>query len=56
MASLLTKLLAATAHRPYLLPAGGWHYYQEWSEARFLRWQVPLAQVDGWTCFAGWAS
>jgi hypothetical protein len=39
--SRLTALLTATAHRPYLLPAGPWRYYQEWNEALFLHWRVP---------------
>jgi len=41
--SRLAELLADTAHRPYPLPAGGWRYYQEWNEALFLHWRVPLA-------------
>jgi uncharacterized protein YqjF (DUF2071 family) len=39
----LADLLADTAHRPYPLPAGPWRYYQEWNEALFLHWRVPLA-------------
>jgi hypothetical protein len=40
---ILADLLAATAHRPYPLPAGGWRYYQEWNEALLRPWRGPLA-------------
>ncbi len=35
-------LLSAVQHRPFDLPAGRWLYYQEWNQALFLHYRVPL--------------
>lgn len=40
--SLIDEILSATAHRPYDMPGSKWTYYQEWNNALFLHWKVPL--------------
>lgn len=39
----IQKMLLATNHRPYDYPKGKWRYYQEWNNALFLHWKVPVA-------------
>lgn len=39
--STIQEILTNQLHRPYVLPAGNWIYYQEWNRALFLHWQVP---------------
>jgi uncharacterized protein YqjF (DUF2071 family) len=37
------KMLTNTIkHRPWPLPAGNWTYYQEWNNALFLHWKIPV--------------
>ena len=38
----INQILSQTRHRPFDVPAGKWTYYQEWNNALFLHWQVPL--------------
>jgi uncharacterized protein len=38
----LSKILSEIAHRPFELPVGSWKYYQEWNNALFLHWEIPL--------------
>lgn len=38
----INQILSETRHRPFDVPAGKWSYYQEWNNALFLHWQVPL--------------
>jgi uncharacterized protein YqjF (DUF2071 family) len=38
----IARILATTTHRPWPLPAGAWRYYQEWNQALFLHWKVPM--------------
>jgi uncharacterized protein len=42
----ITQLLRTADHRPWQLPAGAWQYYQEWNDALFLHWQVPVELVQ----------
>src|SRR5581483_12444548 len=39
----IAAILSSTSHRPYELPVTQWKYYQEWNQALFLHWKVPLA-------------
>ncbi len=38
----IDAILAKVAHRPYPLPPGFWRYYQEWNQALFLHWAIPV--------------
>lgn len=38
----IDAMLADTRHRPYALPTGQWIYYQEWNQALFLHWPIPV--------------
>jgi uncharacterized protein len=38
----ISDILTASDHRPYALPTGGWKYYQEWNNALFLHWAIPV--------------
>ena len=38
----IAELLQQTTHRPWELPTTGWSYYQEWNNALFFHWEVPL--------------
>ncbi|MBN9295475.1 MAG: DUF2071 domain-containing protein [Filimonas sp.] len=38
----MNGLLKQIAHRPWPLPAGEWSYYQEWNNALFLHWKMPI--------------
>ena len=38
----INDILAATKHRPFDYPTGNWTYYQEWNNALFLHWKVPV--------------
>src|SRR5258708_6132126 len=40
--SHIEDILSHTHHRPYKLPFGKWKYYQEWNNALFLHWRIPL--------------
>lgn len=37
-----SSLLSETKHRHYDLPKRKWAYYQEWNDAIFLHWKIPL--------------
>jgi len=37
----IDEIINTTSHRPWDLPHGPWHYYQEWNNALFLHWKVP---------------
>lgn len=39
------ELLNTTSHRPYPIPESSWLFYQEWKEAIFLHWPVPLEVI-----------
>lgn len=41
----VAKILNNIAHRPWPLPAGQWQYYQEWNNALFLHWSVPVEML-----------
>lgn len=36
----IQDLLQQTVHRPWPLPAGSWHFYQEWQQVLFGHWKV----------------
>lgn len=38
----IAELLQQTTHRPWELPTTGWSYYQEWNNALFFHWEIPL--------------
>lgn len=38
----IKDLISDSSHRPFVLPTGGWSYYQEWNHALFLHWVVPF--------------
>jgi uncharacterized protein YqjF (DUF2071 family) len=38
----ISDILCDTSHRPFALPVGQWKYYQEWNNALFLHWIIPL--------------
>jgi uncharacterized protein YqjF (DUF2071 family) len=38
----ISQIITATDHRPFELPIGKWKYYQEWNNALFLHWTIPL--------------
>lgn len=40
--SIISELLTSTKHRPYEMPAETWRYYQEWNNALFLHWKIPV--------------
>ncbi len=40
-------LLSRIAHRPWALPQRPWQYYQEWNNALFLHWAVPVGPLRG---------
>lgn len=39
------EILEAQSHRPWALPKGRWHFYQEWNNAVFLHWQVECEEL-----------
>lgn len=43
--SRIQRILKQTQHRPWELPNGKWQYYQEWNNALFFHWEVPLEQL-----------
>jgi uncharacterized protein YqjF (DUF2071 family) len=38
----IDDILINTKHRPFGFPKGNWRYYQEWNNALFLHWKIPL--------------
>ncbi len=38
----ITNILSKTAHRTWDLPVESWKYYQEWNNALFMHWEVPI--------------
>ena len=40
-----SSLLNDQSHRPWVIPAGRWKYYQEWNNALFFHWGVPFEQL-----------
>lgn len=38
----ITEILLDVKHRPFELPQGKWVYYQEWNNALFLHWKIPV--------------
>ena len=41
----IKQLHSTTEHRPWELPKEDWKYYQEWNEAIFLHWPVPIEHL-----------
>src|SRR5690606_29058460 len=39
------QLRSTTTHRTWDLPHEDWKYYQEWNEAIFLHWPVPVERL-----------
>ena len=37
----ITDLLNQVSHRPWNIPEGNWHYYQEWNLVLFFHWVIP---------------
>lgn len=42
----IRDLLNTTEHRPWKIPSENWKFYQEWSHAIFLHWQVELTELE----------
>jgi len=42
----IQETLKTTAHRPWKIPSEKWRFYQEWSNAIFLHWQVELTELE----------
>lgn len=38
----INKILLETKHRPFNYPKENWTYYQEWNNALFLHWKIPV--------------
>jgi len=38
----IEEILSITKHRPFDCPKEKWTYYQEWNNALFLHWKVPI--------------
>ncbi len=38
----INRILSETRHRPFSYPTENWEYYQEWNNALFLHWKVPV--------------
>lgn len=41
----ISELLKSIAHRPYAMPSSDWKYYQEWNNAIFIHWEIPVEMV-----------
>lgn len=41
----IDSVLKNSGHRPWSLPLGPWRYYQEWNDALFLHWKVPIDEL-----------
>lgn len=41
----IQELISDIAHRPFPIPGEQWAYYQEWNNALFLHWAIPLEIV-----------
>lgn len=41
----ISQILQSTNHRPWQIPTGNWSYYQEWNNALFLHWKVPITDL-----------
>lgn len=41
----IDHLLNETEHRPWPMPSDKWRYYQEWNDAVFLHWKVPVEEL-----------
>jgi uncharacterized protein len=42
----IRNLLHNTGHRPWPIPNDNWKYYQEWHNALFLHWPVPVELIQ----------
>ncbi|UUC47422.1 DUF2071 domain-containing protein [Flavobacterium cerinum] len=42
----IEQLLSDTAHRTFDYPKSRWIYYQEWNNALFLHWKVPVTLLE----------
>jgi uncharacterized protein YqjF (DUF2071 family) len=42
----IPKILSDVTHRPWHLPVGRWRFYQEWNQAIFLHWVVPVSVLE----------
>ena len=42
---VISELIKSVAHRPYEMPSEDWRYYQEWNNALFMHWKVPMEQL-----------
>lgn len=38
----IKDIISSIAHRPFPIPKGSWRYYQEWNNALFLHWKIPI--------------
>lgn len=38
----IAEIINTTDHRSWKLPNGKWRYYQEWNNAVFLHWKIPI--------------
>jgi uncharacterized protein len=38
----IKRILSEISHRPFSLPSGQWRYYQEWNNALFFHWTIPI--------------
>lgn len=38
----IDTILSNITHRPFALPEGQWKYYQEWNNAIFFHWTIPI--------------
>lgn len=39
---VISELIKSVSHRPYDMPTEDWRYYQEWNNALFMHWKVPV--------------
>lgn len=39
---VISELIKTVSHRPYDMPTEDWRYYQEWNNALFLHWKIPV--------------
>ncbi len=46
MSKKAKDILRETSHRPWEIPQGQWSYYQEWNEALFLHWKIPVEIIQ----------
>lgn len=42
----IDSILTEISHRPFDLPSGRWRYYQEWNNALFFHWSIPIDSLQ----------